>query len=136
MASGEPSLNRPSAGEWARQRLGNKIRSNISDIKSFFRGRNTETITLADAGKAALNDGDGVNKVATIVNTDDNNAAIVHLQGGGNAVTILSQTGSSFGTSEDTDAQTNVYWDSGNSRYEINNEQGGERTYEITYEGA
>jgi len=136
MASGEPDLNRPSAGNWARQRLGNSIRSNISDIKSLFRGRNTETITLGDAEKAGLNDEDAVNKVVTVVNTDDNTSAVVHLQGGGNSVSILAQSGSTFGTSEDTDAQTNIYWDSGNSRYELNNEKGGERTYELTYEGA
>jgi len=135
MASGEPSLNKPNAGNWARQVLGDKIRTNISDIKTLFRGRNTESLTLSDAGKNALNDGDAVNKVATIVNKDDNTSAQVHLQGGGNSVAILAQSGSSFGTSEDTDAQTNVYWDSGNSQYELNNEKGGERTYEITYEG-
>lgn len=136
MASGEPSLNRPTSGFWARASLGEKIRQNISDVKSLLRGRNTETVTLSDQGKAGLNDEDAVNKVATIVNTDDNTSAIVHLQGGGNSVSILAQSGATFGTSEDTDAQTNVYWDSGNSRYELNNENGGERTYEITYEGA
>lgn len=135
MASGEPSLNRPTEGFWARASLGTKIRSNISDIKTLFRGRNTEGITLSDQGKNALNDGDAVNKVATVVNKDDNTSALVHLQGGGNSVVILAQSGSTFGTSEGTDAQTNIYWDSGNSQYEINNEKGGERTYEITYEG-
>lgn len=135
MASGEPSLNRPTEGYWARGVLGKKIRSNINDIKTLFRGRNTESHTLSDSGKAALNDSDAVNKVATIVNKGDNTSALVHLQGGGNSVSILAQSGSTFGTSEGTDTQTNVYWDSTNSRYEINNEKGGERTYEVTYEG-
>lgn len=136
MASGEPSLNRPTAGKWARQVLGDKIRQNISDIKSLFRGRNTESATLSDTNKTGLNDGDAVNKVATIVNTDDNTSAVVHLQGGGNAVSILAQSGSTFGTTEGNDGTTNVYWDIGNSRYELENQKGGERTYEITYEGA
>lgn len=36
----------------------------------------------------------------------------------------------SFTTTEDNDTTTNVYWDSGNTRYELNNETGGEATYE------
>jgi len=223
MASGEPDLNRPSAGNWARQRLGNSIRSNISDVKSLFRGRNTETITLGDDETAALNDGDAVNKLVTITNTDDNEIAQFHLEAGANSVTMLGQTGttkllgdtnkdvstvssqttntftlsvlgaatgdevavappsgintslvvSAFVSSSDTvtvqvtnptsgdidpasgtynvrvfqrdiaftpfsgaDGFTNVYWDAGNSQYEIENKTNGKVTYDITYEGA
>lgn len=136
MASGKPGLNQPYKGEYARQKLGSELDTNWTDINDLNRGRNTESTTLSDTAKFGLNDEDAVNKIATIVNTDDNTSAIVHLQGGANSVSILVQSGSTFGTTEGNDGTTNIYWDSGNSRYELENQKGGERSYEITYEGA
>ena len=129
------SFNRPTAGEFARQRLGTWLRENINSFDSLFRGRETTSHTLADSGKEALNGGNVDNQIISVVNVDDNTGALVHLAGGGNAATILAQDGSAFGTTEGSDGTTNIYWDSSNSQYEINNEKGGERTYYVTYEG-
>lgn len=216
-------FNRPTKGEFARQRLGEWIRSNIDSFDGLFQGRATESVTLADAGKQALRGGSAVDSLVTVVNEDDNTTAVFSLQGSSNAVTkisesardteleatatedvgsITSQTTSTFTvavtgaetgdpvsvsppsgintslvvsalvsssdtvtvqvtnpttgaidpasgdysvkvfdqstdftTTEGNDTTTNVYWDSGNSQYEINNEAGGERSYSLTYEG-
>lgn len=114
----------------------NVLRSLVTDLDGLLRGRETEEHTLSDGDKAALLGGNTPDVVLTVVNVDDNTSALVHLAGSGNAVNILAQSGSSFGTTEGNDTTTNIYWDSGNSRYEINNEKGGDRTYNVTAEGA
>lgn len=113
------------------------LRSLVNDLDSLLRGRETETHTLSDSGKAEIVSGHrSADLVVTVVNEDDHTAALVYLGGSGDTVSILAQDGSSYGTTEGNDGTTNIYWDSGNTQYEINNEKGGERTYRITAEGA
>jgi len=113
-------------GYFARQSLGSSVNALLSHLE-------TQEITLADSGKAAISDTAVVGSKATIFDTDNNTAATFYLQGAGNAAVEASETGSDYGTTEGNDGTTNVYWDSGNSRYEINNETGGEVTYKVVH---
>lgn len=108
----------------------------LSDLDSLLRGRNKESFTVSDGGKVALNGGVRTESVvATIINQEDGEAAQVLLDADNTEVNILSQTNATFGTTEGNDTTTNVYYDSGNTRFELNNEKGGERTYDVTIEG-
>lgn len=112
------------------------LRSLTNDLDSLLRGRNKESHTLADAGKAGLNGGAADETVvAHIINVDDGESASVLLDASNDAAKIQSQTNSTFGTTEDNDTTTNVYWDGDNSQFELNNETGGEKTYDVTFEG-
>lgn len=113
-------------GWFARSSLGSAVNALLSRFEY-------QTITLADAGKAAISDTAAVHSQVTIHDTDNDTSATFYLQGGGNAAVELGETGTDYGTTEDNDGTTNVYWDAGSSRYELNNETGGEVTYEVVH---
>lgn len=106
------------------------------DLDTVLGGRKFETFTVADAGKVTIHGGERTKTVvATIINKEDGEAATALLDADNEAVTIISQTASHFGTTEDNDTTTNVYYDSGNTRFELNNEAGAERNYVVITEG-
>lgn len=124
------SFNDPDSGEYARIRLGDWLSSNWSDLDTILGRFEREEHTLSDTNSTALFGGNAVHALVAILNEDDNNAALVWLQGGGNAVTIINDHATAFSTSSGTDTSTNVYWSSSNTQYELENQEGGERTYE------
>lgn len=91
-----------------------------------------ESHSLADGGKAQL-----VSHAATptgfcvVINTITAEIATFELDGSNGTVTEISDPQTSFTTTEDSDTNTNVYHDAGNSRFEINNEEGDTRTYHV-----
>ncbi len=87
-------------------------------------------LTLADAGKGQLVAGDA-NAHALVLIFDQTNTtfAMYLLDGGDNSVSEIHDPSTSYTPTEDNDTTTNIYWDAGNSRYEINNETGAQATY-------
>jgi hypothetical protein len=92
-----------------------------------------ERASVADAGKVAISEVDAALGYALIQDVTNDTSAMVYLGGGANTVEILHDSGSgnNYTTTEDNDGTTNVYWDAGNSRYELNNETGGSVTYAV-----
>lgn len=126
------SFNDPDDGEYARKRLGSWLSTNWGDLDTVLGRFEREEHTLSDTGKASLFGGNAVHAMGVVINEDDNDIGAFFFQGDGNAVVELGETGAAFGVgSEGTDAQTNLYWDSGNTRYELENQAGGEKTYEV-----
>lgn len=89
------------------------------------------TVSLDDAGKAAISTTDVVEGLALVIDETNNTQGAFFLQGAGNAAVEFGETGTAYGTTEDNDGTTNIYWDAGNSRYEINNETGGTVSYRV-----
>ena len=89
-------------------------------------------LTLTDTEKTAanpnLNDFDGLLQIYDGVR---NIAAVVWFDSNQDAVTLLINYGSNISTTEGTSDSTNIYWDSTNNRYEIENQEGEEVTYYI-----
>lgn len=80
----------------------------------------------------------------SLPNTDDVNAIIYILGDGGVSAIYLLQAGNHatfemsdplgrFSTSAGTATSTNIYWSAGNSRYELQNNTGGNQSYQIQY---
>lgn len=92
-----------------------------------------ERSSVADAGKVALSRDDAVQGYAMIQDVTNNVSCMVYLGGDANTVEIIHDSGSSnnFTTTEGNDGTTNVYWDSTNARYELNNETGASATYGV-----
>lgn len=88
--------------------------------------------TISDGNKAALNpNADDFSGAILIYEPSSSVFGFLGIDSASSAVNIVAQNGSNITTSEDNDQTTNVYWDSGNSRFEINNEEGGGRRYRI-----
>lgn len=92
-----------------------------------------EEHTLGDTENAAIpSDGEAVHAMAVVIDETNNDVGVFFLTGDGNSVTELGETGSAFGVgSKGTDNQTNLYWDT--DQYEIENQTGGEVTYEVIF---
>lgn len=91
---------------------------------------------IADAGKEGLAGGDAIQATITVINTSDDTMEMFTLHGGGNTVTQHGIDTTNFGTTEDNDGTVNVYWASGNSQYELNNEEGASKDFEVHYTAA
>lgn len=118
-------------GEFSRARTGSTVKETLVNISNITDRISYKSHTLADSGKAGLVDTDKPSGLALVIDTDNNTQAAFFITGGGNSVSELGETGTDYGTTEDNDGTTNVYYDSTNSRYELNNESGGEVTYEV-----
>jgi hypothetical protein len=90
-----------------------------------------EQASIGDTGKAQLSRDARPQGYAMIQDVTNDQSAMVYLGGAANTVEILhdSGAGNEFTTVEDNNGTTNIYYDSGNNRYEINNETGGSATY-------
>lgn len=111
-------------GFFARSQLGADVNALLSRLEF-------QSITLGDTEKAAISATDAVMGTFFVHDTTNDTSGVYALQGDGNAATNVSAAGGTYGTSEGTDASINVYWDAGNSRYEIENQTGGEATFEV-----
>lgn len=118
-------------GEFSRATTGQTVKETLVNVSNITDRIEYKSHTLSDSGKAALVDTDKPSGLALIIDTDNNTQAAYFIQGGGNAVSELGETGTAYDTTEGSDGTTNIYYDSTNSRYEINNESGGEVTYEV-----
>jgi len=91
-------------------------------------------LTIANNGVAQLplvsGNGAGTNGFVFIFG-EAANAAIYMLNGGGNNTQEMSDPSNTYSPTAGTASSTNVYWSSGNNRYEIENKTGAERTYDI-----
>lgn len=112
-------------GWYARQVLGRSVNPLLAHFEY-------TTITLADGEAAALSD-DVVLGVAHIFDRDNDALAVADLLGGANSVSLDRSAGSTTfaAAANGTDGQVNVYWDAGAGQYELNNETGGEVTFEV-----
>jgi hypothetical protein len=92
-----------------------------------------EEASLADTGRAQLSRDPSVQGYAMIQDVTNSQSAMVYLGGSANIVEILhdSGAGNEFTTTEGNQGTTNVYYDSTNGQYEINNETGGSATYSL-----
>lgn len=90
-----------------------------------------EETSLIDTGKAQLSRDARPQGYAMIQNVTNGTSAMVYLGGAANTVEILHDSGSGneFTTTEGNQGTTNIYYDSTNTRYEINNETGASATY-------
>lgn len=123
------SFNNPQAGNYARAGAGERLVTNWNDLDTLLGRLEREEHTLADDGTATLFGGEAIHALVAILNENDDNGALVWLQGGGNAVTIINDHATTFSTSSGTDTETNVYWST--DHYELENKEGGEKTYEV-----
>jgi hypothetical protein len=89
--------------------------------------------SVADGGKVQLSSEVTPLGYAMIQDTANNESTLVYLAGAAGSVEILhdSGNGDNFSTVENQDGTTNVYYDSSNGQYEINNETGGAVTYSL-----
>lgn len=106
--------------------------SRVKELDRLLGRYEVEEHTLSDTENSAISGGEAVHAKITVINEDDDHIGSFFLRGDSNAVVAGDETGSHFGTSKGTDAQTNVYWDS--DQYEVENQTGGEVTYEIIIE--
>lgn len=90
-----------------------------------------EATSIADGGKTQLSRDAQAQGYAMIQDVTNNNSMMVYLGGSAGVVEILHDSGSgdNFSTVEDQDGTTNIYYDSTNSQYELNNETGASATY-------
>jgi hypothetical protein len=86
--------------------------------------------TVADAGVLQLSK--YVGGLLIVRSTD--NVGVFLLDTG--TVTELHDPDGAFSVASGTSSKVNVYWSSGNSRFEIQNNAGGSRDLNITYVGA
>lgn len=85
---------------------------------------------LADSGKAQLDpDEANPNGFYFVYLWNQARLGVFEIRGGNDDVSEVLDESSTFTTTEDNDTTVNVYFDSGNSRYELNNEIGGQRTF-------
>ena len=85
--------------------------------------------SLADHGKVQL--GITAADAAIVFIQFANITAIYELDGSSHTVRELVDPTTLFTVTEDNDGTTNIYWDAGNSRYELNNETGTTFTYNV-----
>jgi hypothetical protein len=98
--------------------------NSLNDDQAEFRMRDLGTV--ADGGKVALDpDSLGKSNAIILIAAGNGDHALVATRGGNDNVSILAQVGSNWSTTEDNNGTTNVYFDSGNGRYELNDEGGG-----------
>jgi hypothetical protein len=92
-----------------------------------------EQASLADSGKAQLSRDAQVQGYAMIQDVTNGNSTMVYLGGSAQLVEILHDSGSgdNFSTVEGQNGTTNIYYDSTNGQYEINNETGASATYAL-----
>jgi len=84
--------------------------------------------TLSDTGKAQLLDVASTTAKVTVIDETNDEISTWFLRGSNNDAQKLFDSNTAFANSEGNDTTVNVYWDSGNSRYEVNNETGGQIT--------
>lgn len=103
--------------------------ANLADENNFIA---MEDHNLADSGKAQLWGGAATpTGIAIVIDRTNGTVATFELDGANNAVTEIDDPGTTYTTTEDSDTNTNVYHDSGNSRFELNNETGGTVDYSV-----
>ena len=90
-------------------------------------------VTLADHGKAEIAQDSFVGYA--FVASSSSYAAIYAINGLNATVAEVNDPGTLYSVTEDNDGTTNIYWDAGNARYEINNEEGASRDYYIVLIG-
>jgi hypothetical protein len=86
---------------------------------------------MADHGKAQIGIVAAENAIVLVQASSTANMAIYVLNGGFHTVTEVSDPSGTYTSTEDNDGTTNIYWDAGNARYEINNETGSAAYYNI-----
>jgi len=89
--------------------------------------------TLLDQGKAEIAQDTFVGYA--FIASSSSYPAIYAINGVNASVTEVNDPGTLYEPTEDNDTTTNIYWDAGNVRYEINNEEGASRDYYITLIG-
>lgn len=113
-------------GNFARQALG----SVVNTVLDYF--QHSENLgTISDTNDAVLFDGAELTGVAVVIDTSDDTVALYEVQGSTGGTSLLASGAGSYGTTDGSDAQTNVYYDSTNSQYEIENQTGGDSDYKV-----
>jgi len=107
---------------------GNKIKS--SGTGDTFRKFN-DISSLGDNSKDLLIDDEGFAGMVVVNNRSLGKSAIFLLNRDSNSVALVSDPSSSYSTTEGNNGTTNVYWDSTNSRFEIENKSGNARGYGV-----
>lgn len=103
---------------------------NLGDESNFIAFENHSQI--ADGGKAALlSVADVPTGLAIVIDRTNGTVAAFELDGPNTAAVEVYDPGTVYTTTEDSDANTNVYYDAGNTRFEINNETGGAVDYSV-----
>jgi hypothetical protein len=92
-----------------------------------------ERASVADTGTVQLSRDAEALGYAMVQDVTNNESMMVWLAGSRQTVEIIhdSSAGDNFTQTEGNDGTTNVYYDSTNSRYELNNETGGTVTYAV-----
>ncbi len=88
--------------------------------------------SIADNGTAVVTNSNQPDCFALVV-SDQGYSAGFALRGGFNASVVAFDPSAQFSNTSGTGSKTNVYYSSGNTRYEIENKTGGTRTYSVFY---
>jgi len=125
------AFEKPYVGHWARQTLGRDMRDNLDALDTILGRFDREEHTLADTETAAIAGGEAVLARAFLFDGSNDDVADCFLRGDGGEVAGMSTTNGAFDSigGQGTDGQTNVYWSG--SQYEIENQTGGDVTYEV-----
>lgn len=89
---------------------------------------------LANNGTASLAF-DGVANLCALIliKASDNACALFFLSGASNGTVEIADSGSAFSVTATTGSSYNIYWSSGNARYELENKSGSTRNFEVLY---
>lgn len=93
----------------------------------------SEEHTIANGDKVTLFDGDVAMAIIVVINTDDDETATYFTQGSETGVTQLAEPGTdTWGTSEgETDQNQNIFFNTLDNPYQLENQSGGEKTYKV-----
>ena len=97
-------------------------------------GMSQPILTLANNGLSNL--GFGTMTGVITVTTSAGDSALFAIAGAAHTVAEISDPGNKFSTTLNTATSTNVYWDAGSARYQIQNKSGGSLNYSIMLLGA
>jgi hypothetical protein len=94
-----------------------------------------ETISLANAGTVALSTGNTMSGFL-MVTSNEGVCGTFQVMGGNQSVTEISDPSAAYSHTAGTTGVSNIYWSTGSSCYQLQNNRGSSRTYKILLAGS
>lgn len=111
-------------GNFAREALGRAVNS----LLDYFQHSETYD-AVADTNNVTIHGGAEVLSVVVVFDKTNDTVALYEVQGSTGGTSVLASGAGSYGTTQGTDAQTNLYYDT--DHYELENQTGGDVDYEV-----
>lgn len=111
-------------GNFARRALGRAVNA----VLDYFQ-HDEEYVGVADTNNATIHGGAEVLSLVLVIDKTNDTLALYEVQGATGGTSLLVSGAGSYGTTQGTDAQTNLYYDT--DHYELENQTGGEVDYEV-----